>query len=319
MSLSARRFRSCIRHGLVLLLVGGFVPAVASAQQDGTPRTQLLRSATDGAPVYITYYPALEDRNPRGVMNAGVVVLLHEQGGSRLVWDKTSAPPGGKPFAEVLQTQGYAVITVDLRKHGESLVEGMTPTVKVSDYGQMVLGDMVAVKKFIFDEHQRQKLNMNKLAIVAAGMSAPIAAAYAEADWRIPPYDDSPTPANRTPRGQDVRALVLLSPDSTAGRVNLARSLKFLQTPQMGIAFLIIAGTRDAQDRNQARNAYQVVSANRHNADRTYFERPNTNARGTDLLANPAAKAEILILNFLDKHLKKLDSEWQDRRSRLDR
>ena len=319
MSLPARCFRSLIRCGLTLVLAAGLLPAVASAQQDEAPRPQLLRSATDGSPIYITYYPALEDRNPRGVANAGVVVLLHDAGGSRLVWDKTSAPPGGKPFAEVLQSQGYAVVTVDLRKHGESAQEGMSPTLKVSDYGQMVLGDMVAVKKFIYDEHQRQRLNMSKMAIVAAGMSAPIAAAFSEADWKIPPYDDSPLPANRTPRGQDVRALVLLSPETTAGKVNLAKSLKFLQTPALQISFLIIAGSRDAQDRNQARNAYQIVSANRRNDDRTYFERPNTNARGTDLLANPAAKAEIPILNFLDKHLKQLDIEWRDRRSRLER
>lgn len=316
MSLSARTVRRC---GLAVAITGLLVPAIASAQQNEAPRPQLLRSATDGSPVHITYYPAPEDRNPRGVMNAPVVVLLHDAGGSRLVWDKTSAPPGGKPFAEVLQSQGYAVISVDLRKHGESLPEGTAPTLKVSDYSQMVLGDMVAVKRFIFDEHQRQRLNMNKMAIVAAGMSAPIAAAFAEADWRMPPYDDSPSPMSRTPRGQDVRALVLLSPDASAGKVNLSRSLKFLQTPAFGISFLIIVGSRDAQDRNQARNAYQIVSANRKNESRTYLERPNTNARGTDLLGNPAAKAEIPILNFLDKHLKKIDSEWRDRRSRLDR
>ena len=96
MSLPARCFRSLIRCGLTLVLAAGLLPAVASAQQDEAPRPQLLRSATDGSPIYITYYPALEDRNPRGVANAGVVVLLHDADGYKLteIQELTGTPVG---------------------------------------------------------------------------------------------------------------------------------------------------------------------------------------------------------------------------------
>ena len=40
---------------------------------------------------------------------------------------------------------------------------------------------------------------------------------------------------------------------------------------------------------------------------------------GTDLLGKSNIQAEVLIGNFLEKHIVKLDSPWQDRRSRLDR
>ena len=49
------------------------------------------------------------------------------------------------------------------------------------------------------------------------------------------------------------------------------------------------------------------------------LETPNTNARGTDLMGNPAARPEAPIGKFLDEHVKKLKSEWQTRKSRYER
>jgi hypothetical protein len=142
---------------------------------------------------------------------------------------------------------------------------------------------------------------------------------FAELDWAQTPYLDGPGGSPGTPRGQDVQALVLLSPSTTAGRLNATRALNVLKSPVFQIAFQIIAGTRDAADRNQARKAYEVVSSIKQNEERVEFERPNTNSRGTDLLANQAAKAELKILPFLDKHVKQRESTWATRKSRYDR
>src|SRR5690606_3618001 len=144
-----------------------------------------------------------------------------------------------------LQNLGYAVATVDLRKHGESVSGGGTPSdtaVRLEDYQNMWAGDLEAVKQFLMEEHHQRKLNINKLAIVASDEFAPIAAQYAVADWAKRPYDDAPatSPNERTPRGQDVRALVFLSPSGNAGSVNLMNSLKTLRDPRLGIAVLVL-------------------------------------------------------------------------------
>jgi pimeloyl-ACP methyl ester carboxylesterase len=295
------------------------LPAAALAQAD-KPRPEVLQSVGDGWPIHITYYPALKDKNPDGLENAPVVVLLHGEGGSRLIWDKSSAPPGGKPFADVLQTAlGFAVVTVDLRKHGESIVEGQPTTVDNADYAKMASGDLIAVKNFLVERHEAKELNVNKLGIVAAGNMCPVAAAYAELDWAQLPHPDGPGGSPGTPRGQDVRALVFLSPASNVGRLNATRILNTLKNPVFQMSFQVVVGTRDAADRNQAGSLYQVVSSIKQNEERIDLLRPNTNSRGTDLLANPAAQIEPKVLAFLDKQVKQRESVWQTRISKYDR
>lgn len=291
----------------------------AAAQSKSNVRTEVLRALGDGYPIHITYYAALEDKNPSGVENAAVVVLLHGEGGSRLIWDKSSAPPGGKSFAEFLNDIGYAVVTVDLRKHGESLGEGQSKAVDHNDYFRMARGDLPAVKRFLVQQHEEKKLNVNKLAIVASDVTVPVALDFAELDWRQLPHLDGPGGTPGTPRGQDVRALVLLSPVQSLGRLNGLRSLNFLKNPNFRIAFAIVAGTRDPADRNTASKLHQSLLSIRQNEQRVEFLRPNTNARGTDLLANQAAQIEPPILEFLKKHVKDLDSPWRTRRSRYQR
>jgi pimeloyl-ACP methyl ester carboxylesterase len=282
-------------------------------------RPQVLQALGDGFPIHITYWPALESANPKGLENAPVVILLHGEGGNRLIWDKASAPQGGKAFAEVLQSIGYAVVTVDLRKHGESVVEGQPTMLDGNDYGKMAQGDLGAVKGFLVQEHEQKKLNVRKLGVVASDTMSAVAVQFAELDWAQTPHLDGPGGMPGTPRGQDVQALVLLSPATNAGRLNATRALNVLKAPVFGIAFQVIAGTRDTADRRQAEKVYDVVSSIKQNEERTEFVRPNTNSRGTDLLANPAAKVELKILPFLDKHVKEREWPWATRKSRYER
>ena len=135
-------------------------------------------AAPDKFPIRFSYYPAIADKNPDGQENAGVVILLHGEKGARINWDNGSAPAGQKTFPTVLQEQGYAVVTVDLRKHGQSVVEGREDPIVPDDYAKMAAGDLKAVKDFIQTEHQAKKLNMGKMAVVGAGFSAAVAAAF---------------------------------------------------------------------------------------------------------------------------------------------
>ncbi len=116
-----------------------------------------------------------------------------------------------------------------------------------------------------------------------------------------------------------MRALVLLSPSRTAGPVNINKPLGFLKDPRIGLALLIGVGAQDSEDSGLSKTLEQLVKAPSANKDRVYLQEYPVKFRGTDLLDNTKFQASANILAFLDKHLKQLDSEWRDRRSRLER
>lgn len=245
---------------------------------------------------------------------APVVVLLAGRSGNRMIW---------KPFAEYLQKSGYAVLAVDLRVQGETAATATqaggkveTGELKATDYTEMVADDMEAVKRFIFDEHQRKNLNMAKMAIVAADQLCSVAVAYADLDWSKTPYDDAPTFAQRTPRGQDVKALVLLSPEQTAPGLSVLQSMAKMKAAKIPV--LIGVSKSDPQDKGSSRKIHQVLAPRKEGYEHIYLEQYQGKGRGTDLLAAPL-RTPVHISNFLDQHLKKLEIDWQDRRSRLER
>ena len=302
------------------LLGCGLCVSPLQAQTKFTPTLRAeTASAPDAFPIRFSYYPASAEKNPDGLSDAGVVILLHGDKGSRINWDKGSAPANQPTFPAVLQEQGYAVVTVDLRKHGQSVVEGREDPLLPDDYAKMAAGDLKAVKDFLQKEHQDKKLNMGKMAIIGAGFSAPVAVACAEFDWLQKPYDDHPIPAQRTPRGQDVKAVILLSPDAAAGRLQTNRSLVYLN--RQNLAFQFIVGKQDAADKGAAKNCYKACGGGTKKGEgRVELIEPDMKDRGTDLLGKSPPLVEVPMLKFLDTHLKKLTTvPWVDRRSRLER
>jgi pimeloyl-ACP methyl ester carboxylesterase len=283
-----------------------------------------------GWPIKFSYYPALE-KLPNGTTQkldeAPAVMLIHGKEGDRLFWDRTSAPTGGagKPFAEVLQSQGYAVVAIDMRKHGDSAQEGQGDIVP-ADFEAMVI-DLAAVKAFLMEQHQAKLLNIRKLGIIALDEMTPVAAAFAEADWRAIPYDDHAIATEKTPRGQDVRALVLVTPVGSTGRLQTIASVKFLANanlvavvgnPALTPAVMLMAGKKDTEGMKIGRSLDKVNST-RTREDRAPFEQLDTNERSQHLFGDPRIKAEIPILQFLKTHVQDVTIPWSDRRSRRDR
>ncbi|MBX3443953.1 MAG: hypothetical protein KF774_16210 [Planctomyces sp.] len=309
----------CLLGLLAGLAVVGAGLNPAAAQDDATPRLDSVRTA-DGHAIQYTYYPAIGSQNPAGLQNAPVVVLLHGDDQGRVLWDNGSVLRGTNiTFPVMLQNNGYAVFTVDLRKHGESRLGGEQVNIRPQDWEAMAAIDLVAIKQKIFEEHQAQQLNMNKLAIVAVGPTAPVAAAFAVNDWQLPPYDDAPVVQNKTPRGQDVRALVMVSPDSGAGRLSTARTITFLRGPQLGVAMLVLVGAQDPQDKGQATKVYDLMAAGqrRNDPQRVYMLTPNLKDRGLGLFGKLTDQVEEPTLNFLNRHVKEYDSPWRDRRNKV--
>lgn len=319
-----------------LVSIGLAAPAFGQAGDLPRPEAQVL-PANDGLPIAITYFKS------GGGKETPVVVLLHMKEDSRRIWDNGLAP--------VLQKEGYAVVTVDLRGHGESKGGGIASTgttgnanqkkkddkdkkpaakstkatgeVKRGDVEAMIALDMEAVKTFIYERHQAGELNMNKLAVVGAEMGATVGLNFAYNDWLKKPHSDG-QPGFQTPRGQDVRAVVLISPQTGFAGIPVNAALNAMRTnyptavdPNGGVAVLVCVAKKDTEDRGQAKKIFDQVQ-NKDNESRTYFESYEGKLRGTQMLGKNL-RIEAHLLAFLDKHLKKLPPNWRDRQSKLEK
>ena len=312
MSGTSLPYRLFVLSAVALVVV--LAPPVMAQQASKEDRT--LAGARDSWPIHVTYYPS------RLKENAAVVVLLHMQGGSRLIWTRK----GG--LAEGLQKEGFAVIAADLRKHGQSKPtsgvkgagkkKGSGSKLTRFDYQLMVTSDMEAIKKFIFSEHQKKRLNMRKLGVVAAGMSSPVAVVFAANDWSKKPHSDAPTVAARTPRGQDVRALVLLSPQGSLPGMTINRPMKFLKGKA---AFLVCVGERRSRvplaDANRVYNFLKPISDDPEKRINWMNSFP-VQLQGTDLLGKQIG-VENVVVGFLKRYVGDLKDPWTDRRSRANR
>ena len=274
--------------------------------QNGQSRDVALQTG-DAWHIFVTYFESSLGEN------APVLVLLPMEKSNRLIW---------KDFATQANKEGYAVITVDPRRFGQSRapggVQGGDGNLRGADFLGVVTQDLEAVKQFIFEQHQEKKLNMRKLGIVGAGETATIAIGYGLFDWAKPPYPDAAAIQARTPRGQDVRALVLLSPATDVPGINVGQSLNALRTPEWGVSFLVGYAANDAADAERSRKIYEKVAAPRGNKDRVYIQDYNGSLRGTAMLGKDLG-VEKHMLTFLDRHLKSLPEPWRDRQSLLNK
>jgi pimeloyl-ACP methyl ester carboxylesterase len=293
------------------ITVYGFATTTAVSQDDDKQKAEGVPgvvAAADGWDIHYTYW-----ESPMG-KEAPVVILLHGKGQARLIWKAL-------PLARELAKKQFAVIAVDLRKHGESKAPANAPVQAKSDkltkddYVGMGL-DLEAIKKFIYSEHQAQRLNMRKLGVVATDMSTVIALNWASLDWLKKPFDDAPTLAARTPRGQDVQALVLVSSEDSLSGVGTIDSTRFLRST--GISVLLISSDKVSSEKRTSAKMYsQLGGAQQDEADKRLFNiGSDLKLSGTNLLARqPQLQAGIQ--KFLEDHVMGHVDPWRDRESRL--
>lgn len=298
---------------------------VTSAQQKTAPPAEKQKAPADkskgieqvlqlsGWPIHMTYF-----ESPAGKESPVVILLTSTEGAdkkdarNRQIW---------QPTALILQKSGFAVVTVDLRKHGDSVLpagEGKESSTKMGadDYTMMAAGDLEAVKVFLMEEHTAERLNIAKLGIVSMGSSAMVAAAFAVADWDKKPYPDGPTPATSTPRGQDVKALIAYSPNTSVKGINSTSILKAIKP--LLIAVHVIASKDNKTDAKNAEKYFKAVDLK----DETYKEfRRFTPVPGEihseRFLEGKFAEATNKdIADFLTKNLKDMQIPWISRKDR---
>lgn len=260
-----------------------------------------------GASLAGTYWESSEGKE------SPILVLLHGEGGNRKKWEL---------IAGRLQRKGYAVLTVDLRKHGESAGTADTTTstsgntkLKPNDYLAMISDDMEGVKRFLMEKHHAGEFNIRKTGLVAIGAIASVAINAAAIDWARAPYPDGPTVDSRTPRGQDIRSVVLISPDKGAKTMNAVKATK-------PVYYLVVVGSKDKTKKTFSDKLVKSLQAGLKKdvkEEQVMVKEYATKLNGEDLVAKDNGEFLKLLTQFHDLRLKSIPQPWRDRHNRLNK
>jgi pimeloyl-ACP methyl ester carboxylesterase len=261
----------------------------------------------DGVRLKVTFYPGTKGKE------SVPVILLHMFKGSRN--DYTD-------LAQYLQSQGHAVLAPDLRGHGDSTSwRGSTKELDPEKMPRpLLLGmageDVERCKKYLMEKNNKGELNINKLCIVGAEMGAIVAADYARLDWSWPPLATGK-------QGQDVQALVLISPQWSSHGLQMKDAMA---SPAVRgrISVMLIVGKdspsdlREAERLNATFRRYHPDADAEKPADRSlfYWKAP-TKLQGTKIMgvANLRQSLAEGIAMFIKLRLVDQSFPWAERRS----
>ena len=288
-----------------------FAPAQAVGRRMAPPPPAVHTLLTkDGVQLRITYYASTAGQQ------ATPVVMLHDFNETRAVFNplaqslQNPEPPEEGPPANNVSSR--AVVTVDLRGHGESktafvagggAVELDANRFQPADYQNMVLFDLEAVRSFLVEQNDAGQLNLNKLCLVGCGMGANVAVLWAAKDWSTPPL------AARK-QGQDVKALVLVSPRWNYHGLSMVEPLKF-RPVQQGLSVLLAYGAEDREVAEDCKNIDKIFSRyhpepppDQMQERKDYFvDAAPTTLQGTKLLTERAFGLKPTIAGFIEARL----------------
>jgi pimeloyl-ACP methyl ester carboxylesterase len=275
----------------------------------------------DGVQISAAYYPSPLEKEAQ--KEAVPVILLHPFKGSRADYND---------LALALQDAGCAVLVPDLRGHGQSTrrvnsdgkeVEIEQALMNHQDFEAMGhadqerSGDVEACNKFLRAKNNAKELNLDKLVIIGAEMGADVAINWAQSDWSWPVLPGAPK------QGQDVKALILLSPQWSFRGLSVGNALGNHDFASR-LSWMILVGEQDTKIYPEARRMYQALSriplpaiADSSGKPAISFHSYPTSLQGAQLLSrNFNSTAEIL--KFIDQQVTKPVHPWTDRKSPLD-
>jgi len=226
----------------IVVAIAGHVHAQDTKKKKELKPGPLTLETSDGVILECTWYPSEKGKE------AVPIVLLHD-------WEGKKGDYAG--LAAVLQKLGHAVIVPDLRGHGQSTrVRTGNPNgpMKIElkkmkkAHIASIRNDVRACKKFLVEQNNKGKLNIEKLCIVGAGMSTLTALDFAAYDWnrkQLPNFK----------MGRDVRGLVLISPkNSFKGLTNrYALAHPYVRAK---VSTMIIVGDEQSTARSEAKRLF---------------------------------------------------------------
>lgn len=175
------------------------------------------------------------------------VMIIHEWGGQAGTY---------LPLGLALNKAGCAVLIPDLRGHGGSMTYpvpgGETKEFDIGSMGPldvkaMLTQDLESCKAFLKEKNDKEELNLNALTLVGVKEGCVLAMEWAVSDWNFPSIGSRK-------QGQDVKALVLISPEEIhkGFRVEKAFRDRFVWR----LPTLIIAG-KDSAEADAADTIYR--------------------------------------------------------------
>lgn len=306
-----------VRKALLAFMMLSLIASTAAAQQasdDGEARTL---TTADGWTIPINYFESKSGKD------SPVVIMFPAVEGKK----ESRTRKAWVAAAKALNKKGFAVVTADLRKHGDSVhVSGKTSAANklmTADYTLMATQDLETIKDFLLVEHEKQKLNIRKLGIATAGSGAMVSAGFAAVDWAKKSWPDAAVYSMRTPKGQDVRALFWISPNSTVRGINTASIMKTVAAPQKGIAAHIWYNPSDRKEKSSAERLWNYLDMKDEAYDSVRSlnpgpEGPTSQFSSEALLEGRAGPVmEGHIVKFFEDNLKPLEFPWKTRKSRL--
>lgn len=292
-------------------------PPAKEAEKPLPPEDVSLETA-DGVNLAATYYPSKKGKE------ATPVLLLH---------DDQKDVATRKVYAELalyLQSKGCACLALDLRGFGgsnstasgkkisEKDVNKLSLTAMASSFGKGG-GDLETAKTFLLAKNNLGELNVNKLVVVAAGMSAAVAMNWAGLDWAWPSLPGRPK------QGQDVKALVLLSPLWSYKGYSIEAVINNSVPVQRQLSYMICVGDRkaSAKEVKEANQVYDRLKpfhpepdANKPEEVRDkkdlFFDAYKTEFQGTRLLGKNLG-IEARIERFIELRATSRAYPWSDR------
>jgi pimeloyl-ACP methyl ester carboxylesterase len=305
--MQARGFKRVARLGLTLAALAW--AGVAAGQETKEPKPikvlkpkPLTFETKDGLELAAIYYPSERGRE------AVPIMLLHDWGGSGADL---------KSLAEFLQQQGHAVLVPDLRGHGESkkhksgkeLDHSKMPVVQCHNMYKI---DVEYCKSYLIKENNAEKVNIEKLCVVGAGLGAVVAMNWAVIDWAWPVVAGQK-------QGQDVKVLVLLSPPWVEKTVSVNA---IIGTPIIRdkMIYYIAAGKKGTAfaDASKIHKRLEAARDGTGPEKDLFFHPIETNRQGVELLVPANFKVASNIQQLIKTKLQDKEMQWKERKNPLE-
>jgi pimeloyl-ACP methyl ester carboxylesterase len=277
----------CLAIASIVTMLGG--PVFAQRNQSAAKKTaaeSVKLKTKDGVELHCSFYEGKASTQTVPVM------LVHGLDGQAGEWAST---------AKKLQAAGFSVIVPDLRAHGQSTKQTSpdgskerqlrAERLRGDDYKKFVTMDLEAVKKFLVKKHNDEELNIDMLTIVGSEFGAIVSSLWTAQDWSWPLVAGQK-------QGQDVKALVLLSPPPAFKGMSVLPATKSRAFQNIAI---FVAYGKDGKRGNETKRLCKTIEKSQKNVSepRVFEWAIPTKLQGVKLLQESKLGVAGSIVKFI--------------------
>jgi pimeloyl-ACP methyl ester carboxylesterase len=279
----------------------------------------------DGVQLGLTYFPSTARPGTPAAKQVAPVVLLHDHKETRAIYNALA-----QQLASGIDGQkkrhSFAVVVADLRGHGESTAQTLPDGSQIDldatrltkpALQAMAALDMEAIRSFLIEKNDAGELNLNKLCILGAGMSANVAVNWAMQDWSAPPLAVGK-------QGQDVKALVLISPRWTNNGLSFQQPMRFRPLKE-NVAWMLVYGAEDPKVKADVERIRKQLARSHPEASDPATQAKSSlqvvalpsKLQGSTLVTKLGTQIEPKIIEFLINQVANRQQPWMSRLNRL--